>query len=263
MNLKAKNLEAYLIKMGRVAVALSGGLDSCVLLDFAVNVLGSDKCLALTAVSPNMIDSEIRLAEDFCRKLDVCCKKVDCSEVFHQIKKNPPERCYMCKRFIFGKLLKIANECGFENLCDGSNADDMSDFRPGMRAVKELGVCSPLLDTKWAKIDINAYAVMRNLSVANKPAYACLMTRFLPNVEITERMLMVVDSAEDFLRELGFMQVRVRIDGNNAKITFGASELKKFLDSREDIEPIIAKKFTELGLKITGIGEYKRGLTNV
>ena len=263
MSLKTKNLEAYLSEMRRVAIALSGGLDSCVLLDFAVSVLGSKNCLALTAVSSNMIRSELRLAEDFCKKLGVCYKKVNCAWVFQKINENPPERCYICKGYIFGELLKIANECGFARLCDGSNVDDMSDFRPGMRAAKEIGVCSPFLETNWGKVDINTYAVARKLPIANKPAYACLMTRFLPNTKITERMLIAVDSAEDFLRELGFMQVRVRVDGDSVRIEFGASELEKFLDNKNVLEPIISKKFIEFGFKITEIGEYKKGATNV
>lgn len=143
-------LSGQILPLGKAAVALSGGLDSSVLLAICADILGAENCLAVSADTPYMMASEQESADKLCRKIGVKRISVRLS-IPDCIKNNPPDRCYLCKRLIFGRLIEEASARGFEKLLDGTNAGDLSDYRPGMRALSELGVFSPFLAAGWGK----------------------------------------------------------------------------------------------------------------
>lgn len=203
MNLKEKALSENLRGLGRAAVALSGGLDSAVLLHFCASVLGAENCAAITADTPQMPASETDNSEKICRYLGVRRKVVRNGRIPEEIRNNPPERCYLCKRAMFSEFLKICAEESLGVLCDGTNTDDLSDYRPGMRALKELKIRSPLLESGWTKADVREYAKNAGMPVEFAPSGACLMTRFETGVEIGETDLKRVDEAERRVRSLG------------------------------------------------------------
>ena len=162
-------LSGQILPLGKAAVALSGGLDSSVLLAICADILGAENCLAVSADTPYMMASEQESADKLCRKIGVKRISVRLS-IPDCIKNNPPDRCYLCKRLIFGRLIEEASARGFEKLLDGTNAGDLSDYRPGMRALSELGVFSPFLAAGWGKKEIQECALERGMDVAGKPA---------------------------------------------------------------------------------------------
>ena len=259
MNLKIRELEAVVKKIGKVAIALSGGLDSSTLLAFCVDKLGVDNCIALTISAPYMMQSETNRSGALCKKLGV--KQIFVSiEISDDIKNNPPNRCYLCKKNIFSKLQQIAIEQGFSTLCDGTNADDLSDYRPGMKAIKELGVQSPFLDSNIGKAEIIDIAKRYSLEVS--PAYACLLTRLEHNQTIDELALKRIDLAEQYLKEIGFNGVRVRLHSECARIEIQKLDFNKFC--QEEIFSNVSQKMQELGFKHTALdlSGYSRGSMN-
>ena len=215
---KYKNLQSRLRELGSLAVAFSGGVDSTFLLQVAHDVLG-DCALAVTAAPPFVPSREQKEAADFCREsgirqIVIPPEALDIDSIRH----NPPDRCYHCKRMIFGRIIKTAEQNGISHVAEGSNTDDTGDYRPGMRAIRELGVLSPLLEADLSKSDIRTLSKELSLPTWDKPSFACLASRFVYGETITDERLSMVDRSEQLLLDLGFRQFRVRIHGDLARI---------------------------------------------
>ena len=204
--------------MRRVAVAFSGGVDSTLLLLAAQEALGQ-KVLAVTARSLSFPERERKEAEAFAAEHGIEHVLVESEELdIEGFSKNPVNRCYLCKSELFQKIRALANERGIEYVVEGSNADDTGDYRPGMQAVAELSIRSPLKDAGLTKAEIREISHEKGLPTWNKQAFACLSSRFPYGEEITPEKLRRIDEAEQYLLDLGLRQVRVRCHGNLARI---------------------------------------------
>ncbi len=232
---KYKLLKDYFAELGSVAIAFSSGVDSTFLLKTAHDVL-QDNVLALTANCHSFAKREHDSAVEFCKSEHIRHILVDIDELsIPEYVQNPPNRCYICKRAIFSKLREIASQNGFLTLCEGSNADDMHDYRPGFKAIRELGVQSPLSILGFTKDEIRQLSKELDLPTWEKPAFACLATRFVYGEPITREKLESVERAEQLLYDMGFRQFRVRIHGSMARIEILPAEFLMLLSMREHI----------------------------
>jgi pyridinium-3,5-biscarboxylic acid mononucleotide sulfurtransferase len=213
---KYEGLLKYLSGLKNLAIAFSGGVDSAFLLHAAMEALG-DKILALTINSTYIPDWEIDEAKKFAADKNIKHLVIN-SAVPEQIKHNPEDRCYLCKSFLFAMLGEVARQNGMENLADGSNADDTKDHRPGMKALKELNILSPLLETGFTKQEIRDCSKEMGLYTWEKPAYACLLTRIPYGTRIEEKVLKRIEKSETYLISLGIRAVRVRVHEELARI---------------------------------------------
>lgn len=257
---KLDNLKEILSGYKSVLVAYSGGVDSTFLAVVAKNVLG-ENVLVVTACSETYPSFEVEGARQLAGILNLHHMEIYTDELDNEeFAANPPERCYICKQELFGKLTEIAREKGLAHVVDGANFDDLNDFRPGMKAGRELGVKSPLQEAGFTKKDIRHLSKEMGLPTWNKPSYACLSSRFPYGERITREKLQMVGSAEDYLRSLGLSQLRVRYHGPVARIEVGETEFPIIMSQTSEV----VKKFQELGFKYTTLDlkGYRTGSMN-
>lgn len=263
MNKKLQQLKKILAEMGSVLIAYSGGVDSVFLLKVAKDVLSEDKVMAVTASSFIYPACEMKEAETIAKKLRIKHLVIKTDELSNKkFAENSANRCYWCKRNLFSKLVALAKEYKLNYVLDGSNYDDTKDFRPGRKAVEELGVRSPLEEAGLCKDEIRSFSKKLGLSTWNKPSLACLASRFPYGMRITKENLAKVDKAETFLRNLGITQVRVRHHDQIARIEVLKDEISKLL--KEDVRDKIVTKFKELGYNYVTVDleGYRTGSMN-
>jgi len=243
---KTDKLSNILKEMKSILVAYSGGVDSTYLLKTAIDTIGTKNVLAVIASSETYPEHEKREALELCNNLGAKCMVIETEELKDQkFKSNLNERCYYCKTELFSKLKKIAKEYNIDYVIDGSNTDDQQDFRPGAKAKEELGVRSPLQEAMLTKSEIRSLSKELGLSTWNKPSYACLASRIPYGTEIEQGLLTKIGEAENYLRELGFRQLRVRHHGNLARIEIDQDELPKIM--KNNLMDKINKRFAGLG----------------
>jgi len=257
---KLTRLEALLAPLRKVVLAFSGGVDSTLLLA----VLRKDPArgvISVTALSPAHPDQEKEGAREMARLLSVEHREIAGDEIrLEAFRNNPPDRCYHCKKHLFSKIEEIRIQEGCEVVLDGSNADDLSDFRPGMRALQELGVRSPLQEAGLTKAEIRALSQEMGLRTWNQPSLACLASRIPYGTEITEETLGRIDRCEAFLRERVQGPVRVRYHGNLARIEVLTGAISRILGQ----SGAVARFFREQGFAYVTVDleGYRTGSMN-
>jgi len=240
---KLDSLKEILRSLESVAIAYSGGVDSTFLSKVAFDVLG-DNAIAVTARSETYPRSEFEEAIEFAGKIGIKHETIVSEELdIPEFSDNPVNRCYYCKKELFSRLRDVAEERGFKHVADGSNYDDLDDYRPGMQAVEELDVRSPLKEAKLTKADIRELSKKLGLPTWDKPSFACLSSRFPYGNKITREKLSAVGEAEIFLRSLGIRQLRVRHHDQIARIEVAEEDMEVLFQNREQI----VKKLRELG----------------
>ena len=257
---KLARLQSALAAYGGAAVAFSGGVDSAFLLAAAHEVLG-DKALAVTAVSCTIPRHELEEARQFCRDRHIrhVLLQIEASRL-PWLSDNPPNRCYLCKLAVFKEIIRTAGEYGLQVVAEGSNTDDDGDYRPGMQAIRELGVRSPLRGAGLSKAEIRLLSRELELPTWNRPSLACLASRFPYGESISPEKLRAVEQAEQYLRGLGFNQLRVRVHGRLARIEITPEEFSRLLVHRLEIyDKLQEYGFSYVSMDLLG---YRTGSMN-
>ena len=262
---KLEDLKDYLRGLGSVAVAFSGGVDSTFLLKVAHDVPG-DKVLALTAASKFVPRRELDAAKKFCADNSIrqIIFEADVLNI-DGVRENPANRCYLCKRELFKNFLRIAEENNISTVVEGSNMDDASDYRPGMKALAELKIKSPLREVGLYKAEIRELSKEMNLPTWDKPSMACLASRFVYGEALTEDKLSMVEAAEEFLLSAGFNRLRVRVHDNLARIEVLPADFDKIIKLHEEISARLKSMgfdYVTLDLQGYRVGSMNLGLKN-
>ncbi len=260
---KYRGLREKLRGLERLAVAFSGGVDSALLLKVAADSLGPGAVIALTARTAFSPAWELAEARSLASELGIRQLLEDIDVLGEpKVAANSPRRCYHCKRLIFGRLAARAQAEGFGQLADGANFDDLSEYRPGSQAAAELGILSPLREAALSKADIRCLSEALGLQTAQKPAFACLASRFPYDSPLNLEALKQVEAGEDFLRSLGFRQLRLRRHGPIARLELGRSELAQML--KLELVDLVNEKLKALGFAFVtlDLGGYRSGSLN-
>jgi len=257
---KINKLKGLLGGYNRVIIAFSGGVDSTFLARIAKDVYGDD-LLLITATSSTYPFYELEEAKSLAVMLGIKHRIIVSEEIdIPGYANNPPDRCYYCKSELFGKIKYIAEKEVYQAVFDGSNADDLKDFRPGMKAKLEKGIISPLAESGFTKSEIRHFSEKLNLPTANKQSYACLASRFPYGEKITKEKLGRLASAEFEFRKLGFSQFRIRSHENMARLEFIAAEMDKAWNARDLINKICRDNgFNYVAIDLAG---YRTGSMN-
>jgi len=257
---KLEQLKNNIKEMKSAAIAYSGGVDSTFLLKVSHDVLG-ENVIAVTATSSTYPQRELEQAKQFTKNMRIKHVIIKSEETeIDDFSKNPNDRCYYCKKELFSKIKQIANEEHFNYVLDGTNADDIDDYRPGLKALQELGVVSPLLDVGLTKKEIREISKEMNLDTWDKPAFACLASRFPYGIKITKSRLKQVEKAEMFLHAIGLKQFRVRYHNEIARVEVLKEDFQTILNHSQEI----VKHFKKLGFKYVtlDIEGYRKGSMN-
>lgn len=260
MSEKYIELVDYLKKLKKVLIAFSGGVDSTFLLKVAKDALGDD-AVAVTINSPYIPNWEIEEAREYTEKMKIKHDFINVG-IIDEIKNNPSNRCYLCKKAIFSKIKEKAINEGFDYIIDGTNLDDTKDYRPGIKALKELKIVSPLLECKITKAEIREMSKELSLPTWNKPAYACLLTRIPFDTTLKIDELNRIEKAEKYLIDRGIAAVRVRSHGELARIEIDPALRERLFNT--DLLDEISRKLKEYGFKYVTIDAagYQMGSLN-
>jgi uncharacterized protein len=256
-------LKQMLARMQRAVVAYSGGVDSTLLLKLAADVLGKKNVLAVTVISEVFADWELEKAQKIAAEWEIEHLVLQSHDLNNpQFIENNFRRCYFCKKELFTKIKKLAGENGFEHVIDGSNLDDLDDHRPGLKALAELNIISPLKQAKFRKADIRKLAKEMGLANWNKPAFACFASRFVYGNKITAEGIKQIKEGEMFLLDLGFKQVRLRHHDTIARIELCPADMIKLNQAR--LREKIVKKIRTLGFVYVTLDlqGYRQGSMN-
>ncbi|MGE5509097.1 MAG: ATP-dependent sacrificial sulfur transferase LarE [Chitinophagales bacterium] len=258
---KWDRLKGILIPLGKVAVSFSGGVDSTLLLLAVREALGPEQVLAVTARSHTLPDRELARARATAAELGVPHLELEIDELADpEFRQNPPDRCYHCKKTRLREMAKEAAARGFFTIVEGTNRDDLSDYRPGLKATEEAGARSPLLEAGLSKADIRELSRAFGLAGWDRPAAACLASRIPYGEEITPARLQMVEEAEDYLADLGFAPVRVRHHGDLARLEVAPADRGRLLEQADTVH----ERLTGLGFKFVALdlAGYRTGSLN-
>lgn len=261
INSKYETLKEIIRPLRKIVVAFSGGVDSTLLLKICVDILGRENVLAFIGTSPVHPERETQDAVNIARQLGVEYVVVSTSEMENaNFTSNPRDRCYYCKSGLIDQIRDVARDRGITHIVEGSNLDDERDFRPGSRAVAEKGIISPLRAAGLTKQEIRQLSHALNLPTHDKPSFACLASRIPYGTTITKEILKMIELSEEFLKDLGFKQVRVRYHGAVARIEVDEHTISTIIERRREInKKLKALGFTYVSLDLTG---YRTGSLN-
>ena len=244
---KQRRLRAALAEMGSVVVAFSAGVDSTVVLKVALDVLGRERVLAATGVSPSLARRELESVKELAGLIDAPLELVGTEEVNKpEYAANPTNRCYHCKTELYTRLTRLAKARGFTAVVNGVNADDVGDWRPGMKAAQEWAVRAPLLEAGLTKTEVRALARELGLPNWSKPALACLSSRVPYGTPVTVGVLSQIERAEAFLYERGFTDFRVRHHQRVARIEASPGDMRRLM-ADDALRGAVVSAFKELG----------------
>lgn len=260
---RLEKLKGILRDMEKVVVAYSGGVDSAFLLKVAADTLGTDHVMAILAISPTYPSREYNRALETASSIGVKVEIIHTKEADDpRFKNNPVDRCYFCKHELFSRIAEYIATGDFKNMVDGSNMDDLSDHRPGKKALKEKDIRSPLQEAGLSKLEIRDLSLRLGLPTWNKDALACLSSRFPYGENIDLKKLQMVDAAENFLADLGFKNIRARHEKDSIRIEVSPSQIKLFTD--DILRQKVLTKMKELGYHYISLDleGYRQGSLN-
>ncbi|MCX8021248.1 MAG: ATP-dependent sacrificial sulfur transferase LarE [Syntrophorhabdaceae bacterium] len=259
---KLATLKELIRGLGKVVVSFSGGVDSTFLLKISRDTIGRENVIAFMGISPTVPKREVKEAEDLSRLIDVELILENTGEMRDdRFVENNRLRCFYCKTHLFEKAWEIARKRGIDHVLEGSNIDDTEDYRPGLKACREMGVRSPLLEVGLKKEEIRYLSKSMNLPTFDKPSFACLSSRIPYGTHITPQLLNMVEVSEDYLKELGIKQVRVRYHNGIARIETQEDYFQILIEHRRSIVDRLKEiGFSYVTLDLEG---YRTGSMNL